>query len=334
MFMYDRYHRSVTNVSASVIYFGCYDWNVYALNADGTLKWTFDTGGEIELASPVVDRSGVIYIGSMNELLNALNSDGTLKWKFDAEGVVRRSAAVDLTNGIIYVGSDAFYIFAIYPDGREKWRYRTTGEVSSSVTLYNANIYVCDIEGFMYCLAPDATLICRYYAGDMIDVSTPAIDDYGVIYVGCIDDNLHAINPDCTLKWIFTTKGVITSTPSIDTSGNIYFGSYDGHLYSVSPDGKLRWYFDTGNIIHGSAALSDGIYFGDVFGFLYALYFFGKPEWIYDTGNSIYTTPAIDKDGVIFIGNRGFKMYAFNPDGTVKWIFVAGEGIDSSAAVV
>jgi len=334
MFMYDRYHRSVTNVSARFIYFGCYDYNVYALNADGTLKWTFSTGYSIGFASPVVDKNGVIYIGSYDGFLYALNWDGTLRWRFYAENKIRHTAAVDLESEVIYVGSDAYYIFAIYSDGTEKWRYPTTEKVLSAVTLCDADIYTCDYNGYMYHLSPDATLICRYYAEDEIFESTPAIDDYGIIYVGCSDYNLHAINPDCTRKWTFATGNTVTSSPSIDPSGNIYFGSQDNLLYSVKPDGAARWSFDTGGRIRGGAALSDGVYVGNTSFYLFALTFDGTLRWCYETGNSIVATPAIDKDGMIFIGNYEHKMYAFNPDGTVRWTFTAGSIIFSSAAVI
>jgi len=334
MFMYDRYHRSVTSVSASVIYFGCDDYNVYALNADGTLKWSFSTGDRIVYASPVVDNNGVIYIGSFDNFLYALNSDGTLRWRFYAEGEVEYSAAVDLASEVIYVGSHAYYIFAISSDGTEKWRYPTTKEASSHITLCNSDIYSCDGNGYMYHLSPDATLICRYYAGYPIYLSAPAIDDYGVIYVGCVDYNLHAINPDCTRKWTFATGYFVVSTPSIDPSGNIYFGSFDKYLYSVKPDGTFRWSFNTEGRIYGGAALSDGVYVGSCSFYLFALTFDGTLKWSYKTGDAIYSTPSIDKDGVIFIGNIEYKMYAFNPDGTVRWTFAVGGAVNSSAAVI
>ena len=39
------------------------DQNLYALNTNGTKRWTFPTGGAIT-ASPAIGRDGTIYIGS------------------------------------------------------------------------------------------------------------------------------------------------------------------------------------------------------------------------------------------------------------------------------
>lgn len=334
MFMYDRYHRSVTNVSASVIYFGCEDYNVYALNAEGTLKWTYATGGIIRYVTPVVDKSGVIYVGSVDDYLYALDADGMLKWRFYTEGGIIHSAAVDLIEEVIYVGSSSFYIFAIRPDGVEKWRYDTGYYVWSGVTLYDSDIYTCNRAGDMFHLTPEGKEVCIYHAGVVIIFSTPAIDDYGVVYIGARDYNLHAINPDCTLRWTFTTGDAMRSSPSIDVSGNIYFGSDDAYMRSVRPDGSLRWSFNTGGDIVGGAALSDGVYVGSRSFYLFALTFDGTLRWSYKTGDAIYASPAIDKDGVIFIGSHDYKMYAFNPDGTVRWVFTAGDEIYSSASVI
>ena len=40
----------------------------------------------------------------------------------------------------------------------------------------------------------------------------------------------------------------------------------------------------------------------------------------------VYSSPAIGADGTIYVGSGGGKLYAINPDGTLKWAFppVAG----------
>ena len=45
--------------------------------------------------------------------------------------------------------------------------------------------------------------------------SSPAIGSDGTIYVGALDDNLYAINPDGSKKWEFKTGLHVYSSPAI-----------------------------------------------------------------------------------------------------------------------
>ena len=44
------------------IYFGCDDTKVYALNPDGTLKWTFSTGGSVKSAITIGQNGSILFI--------------------------------------------------------------------------------------------------------------------------------------------------------------------------------------------------------------------------------------------------------------------------------
>ena len=45
------------------------------------------------------------------------------------------------------------------------------------------------------------------------------------------------------------------------------------------------------------------------------------------------SSPAIDANGVIYVGSRDKKLYAINPNGTMKWFVETGSAIESSAAI-
>jgi len=65
--------RSSPTVSAEdgILYFGCNDGCLYALDADsGELKWKFTTGGKIHSTPWAAD--GVVYVGSDDGYLYAL----------------------------------------------------------------------------------------------------------------------------------------------------------------------------------------------------------------------------------------------------------------------
>lgn len=102
---------------------------------------------------------------------------------------------------------------------------------------------------------------------------------YGSHYIG----NLYALNPDGTLKWMFTIPhpGIGDSSPAIGSDGTIYIGTDLVHknrptassLCAISPDGRLKWKFDTEGYGELSPAIgADGtVYIGSGDGNLYAL---------------------------------------------------------------
>jgi outer membrane protein assembly factor BamB len=96
------------SASDGTVYVGSGDY-LYALNPDGTLKWRYQTGYEVQ-SSPAIASDGTIYVGS-GDYLYALNPDGTLKWRHQTGGSVRSPAIA--SDGTIYVGSDDGYLHAI-----------------------------------------------------------------------------------------------------------------------------------------------------------------------------------------------------------------------------
>jgi len=163
----------------------------------------------------------------------------------------------------------------------------------------------------------------------------------GTIYVGSLDNNLYAINPDGTQKWAFATDSVVSSSPSIGADGTIYVGSegngaFEGVLYAVNPDGTQKWAFATGVAIYNSSPAigADGtIYVGSADQNLYAVNPDGTQKWAFATSNDVSSSPAIGADGTIYVGSWDNNLYAINPDGTQKWAFGSGNAVSSSPAI-
>ncbi|MFN9953662.1 MAG: PQQ-binding-like beta-propeller repeat protein, partial [bacterium] len=111
---------------------GSADNKTYAINADGTLKWNFTTGGRVA-SSPAIGANGTIYVGSHDNKLYALSlsncplsadysgfsacgrrfnctqqqcesqdGGGALKWSFKTGGDINSSPAIS-ADGTIYV---------------------------------------------------------------------------------------------------------------------------------------------------------------------------------------------------------------------------------------
>ncbi|MCK5261625.1 MAG: PQQ-like beta-propeller repeat protein, partial [Thermoplasmatales archaeon] len=272
-----------------IIYFGDNDWDIYAIYPNGTLKWTYHTGGDITSA-PALAEDGTLYVGSWDDSLYAFNSTtGIRKWRFDAGDTIASSPVVG-DDGTIYFGTmgTGCNIFAVNPNGTEKWRYHTGYYIT------------CD----------------------------PAIGDDGTVYCGSGDTYFYAMNPNGTLKWRFKTGHYIKGPASIADDGTVYIGSFDGYLYALYPNnGTMKWKYGAGTETNPSIASDGTIYVGSL-NKLHAIYPNGTRKWTFTVGSSsahiTQSSPAISADGTIYVGTQissvaGGDIIAINSDGTEKW---------------
>jgi outer membrane protein assembly factor BamB len=116
----------------------------------------------------------------------------------------------------------------------------------------------------------------------------------------------HATEIDAPrLKWKFAAGNGVETSPAIGADGTIYFGVFKDHFFALNPDGTEKWRFTR-------------------------------------VGEEFRSSPSIGRDGTIYLGavydlkpvynimyeremDYGVpKVYALNPDGTLKWEFVTG----------
>ena len=189
-------------------------------------------------------------------------------------------------------------------------------------------------------LPAEGDVMWSYDTGDSI-YSSAAIGADGTVYMGSLDNNLYAINPNGSLKWSYATGGGIFSSPAIGADGTIYVGSRDNKLYAITDSGAtaaLKWSYATNGGIDSSPAIgADGtIYVGSNDLKLYAITDSGATatfKWSYTTENQVVSSPAIGLDGTIYVGSDDNKLYALNPDGTLKWSYATGGYIRPSPAI-
>ena len=286
------------------VYFGSTDRSVYALAPDGSVRWSFATGGLIDTCSPAVADDGTIYVGSNDGTFYAFNPDGTQLWTraFGSTAPVSNSPAL-AADGTIYVKAGNGFLYALNPaDGAIKWRINVNATASYASPV----------------VAPD-----------------------GTIYQGSEDRRLYAVNPDGTLKWTYTADNDIYTAPAIDAAGNVYFAVLNtGKLFSVTPAGALRWTYAGASLgCSSSPALSrDGstVYFGGYDSKLHAVNTTdGAVRWTYALGSEVRaSSPAVDSNGVIYLGCYDNRLYAVNADGTLKRTYDMGNWIRSCPAIL
>jgi len=312
------------------IYMSALDATLYALNEDGSVKWTYSLGvppgGNNDYMPGVDPNTGTIYSDISGDKIVAINPDGTFKWDFYMDADVDSTPVVG-PDGTIYFGTDAtssgqFFLFAVNPNGSEKWRFPT---------------------------------------GDDVD-NVPALNsDASVVYFVSNDNNLYAVNTsDGTQRWrfpILTEPNEIQSSPTVNTKDTadpaddiIYVGSDDFYVYALRPAARLadptgvggvnallgEWRFRTNGEIESSPALDPDngtIYIGSDDGNVWAINSNGTEKWRFPTGGNVESSPIVDLDGTIYIGSWDGRVYAINPDGTQKWFFPTGAQVPSSPAL-
>lgn len=307
------------------VYVGSESRRLWAINADGTLKWRWPSTLLVSLeydwfdASPAVGSDGTIYIGNFNGTLYAINANGSLKWEYDTASYILSSVAI-APDGTLYFGAGDGSLHAVNPNGTEKWIFATGDWVDSSPAVgSDGTIYFGSWDGFIYAVNPDGTQKWAVATGDAI-LSSPALGADDTVYIGSADGFLYAVQPNGTVAWTFATGDAIDASPVVGPDGRIYCGSADGYFYALLPDGSPAWPqpFDVGQGVFGGALIrSDGsILFGAGDRHVYALNANGTLKWNFATGDVVDSAPAVGPDGTIYVGSADQKLYALNGNGS------------------
>ncbi len=316
----DNLTTSPAVAADGTVYLGGNDGRFYAFNPDGSTKWatppiTFTFAGteypvSMDTSSAAVGTDGTVYFGASDGGLRAYRPDGTQKWIFQvpiptaaesAEGrfISLYNSPALAADGTVYIKADDFRVYAVDPaDGARKWAFDTGG----------------------------------------LSYGSPVVGADGTVYVGSDSDRFFALNPDGTEKWRYVADGDIYTTAALDAAGNVYFATSGDSLYSLTPAGALRWRYRTPSPITSSPALSaDGrtAYFGGYDKKLHAVdTATGTVRWTFPLGDEVRaSSPAIDANGVVYVGCYDYLLYAVNPDGSLNRTYAAGRWVRSSPVI-
>jgi outer membrane protein assembly factor BamB len=121
------------------VYVGSLDGHLYALNADGTLRWKANLRDWV-ISSPAVGADETVYVGGYSRALYAVNGQGQMAWKYETGKYVFSSPTI-ATDGTLYVGSDDGNIYALKMDRKglsvSPWpKFR--GNVRNTGRIYRA----------------------------------------------------------------------------------------------------------------------------------------------------------------------------------------------------
>lgn len=271
------------------IYFGGQDGNLYALNPDGSQKWSYQAQGGG--GSPGIGADNTIYFEGWGALY-ALSPSGAVKWKFSVpSGLGYSTTSPSLApDGTIYIGSSySSQLFALSSDGAQKWVYSFAHGMGDTAAIgADGTIYATSQD--LFAIRPNGSNLWAT-SGSSFDGS-PALSKNGTIYIGTDRSHyLTALSLTGQFQWAVLPQpsSSVSTTPAVDSSGNIYYCVSNG-VWAVSPLGVILW------TVTAPGDPGPGNYFA-------------------------MTSPLIGPDGTIYAA-LGSKLYAIagtNALGSTSW---------------
>ncbi|WP_179957701.1 Ig-like domain-containing protein [Exilibacterium tricleocarpae] len=236
---------------------------VYAVNADGSEKWSYAIGAPVS-GSPAIGADGTVYVGTDNggaSVLLALNpADGLPKWSAPFALAAETRSSVNIgADGTVYARDFAGNLFAINPaDGTQRWQITLGGGSGSTpVIAADGTLYFGSFSPpRLYAVGPDGSPKWDTAMGNpsLAGIgATPSVGADGTVYVGVweagLNGSVYAIDPvGGTVVWRRQLDSFVQSAATaVGADGRVYVVSARGVFYALDPDnGAVDWSFDIG----------------------------------------------------------------------------------------
>jgi len=219
----NEYPFTATIDPEGTVYYGAGD--IYAVRADGSLKWTFTEAGAGGTA-PAIGPDDNIYISSGGNLVG-IRRDNQKMWSYATGDIGRCSPAIS-SDGTIFVGAGDGKLHAINPDGTPRWVMSLGSDALTSPAIgADGTVYIASIKGKLYAVgaefeAPSAPLGLKAMAAPghvRLEWDAPASDGNGSI-TGYKVYRAKARTPYSVIKEL---GKVSTYTDSDVENGRVYF---------------------------------------------------------------------------------------------------------------
>jgi len=301
--------RGTPLIYQGALYVGCYDNNLYALNAaDGKFQWKYPTDGGI-VSRPAAFENN-LFFGSEDRRLHVIGArTGKIVWTYYTEGPIRSSPRI--AEGHIFIGSDDHALHAVNLNtGRSVWQFASADEIRSTPFVANELVYAGCESGDFYAIDFRGAMKWHYQAKRAI-TSSPVVAGQAIFFAST-DGTLYCLDArNGWAVWRFRLgKGSVSSPALADNF--VFVGAADGFIYGVDAQtGKEAWRFRTEHQVSGSPVIyRDSLYCGSVDGNLYCLeYRSGRERWRFKTEAAITGTPAVFDD-IVYIGSTDHQVYA------------------------
>jgi outer membrane protein assembly factor BamB len=232
-------------VSEDKVFAPSSDKNLYALDLDGNLLWSFPTGDAL-WATPALLNGDVVQ-PSMDHYLYALDvQTGTPIWKSDdLQGALVGQPTIG-PDDTLYIGSFAREMLAVDgATGRVLWRTPISGWVWAGPALSDGTLYFGDLNGVFYALDAANGNIRWQVQNDQGAISEQPLVLDGAVYYTDENGNLNVVDAsNGNPKWNKAVGGRLLA-PAVQAGERILVTPIgaDALLYAFDVNGNQQWMF-------------------------------------------------------------------------------------------
>lgn len=200
--------------------------NVYAINPDGTKKWSLQLDGPVG-AFPALSADGVLYCLTNKSTLYALDaSSGAIKWQQSLDGATGSAVAIDKA-GNVYAGTNAA-IYAFRPNKEQIWKLEGVNVTEQATFALKDQMLYATLKGGGL-VAVDMTNGTKKwtYPKTKGDAYFPIMDKNGNIYfTEKSSQTVFAVNANGTKIWEKNVGNNLNySGGALSTDGVLYVGT-------------------------------------------------------------------------------------------------------------
>lgn len=239
----DRWIGSVL-VANGLIYAPNADYNLYVLDMNGILQWTFDAKQSI-WSTPVTDGVNV-YFGTLGNVFMAMDANAESKtpvWSVELEGAALGTPV--LKDGVLYIGLfDGGLVALDARDGSLLWTSMTGSWVWSGPVLVDETLYFGDGSGNFYAMNLSGNVIWNQeLAGAM--TGTPLVNGDRLI-IGTESGNVYFLDLNGETISPVSVAGIAYGSPAAGGDAiliGLTENEEDAILVALDENGAVLWSF-------------------------------------------------------------------------------------------
>ncbi len=294
---------------------------IYAVDSKGNLKWKKSIGTFYKLtAPPIINSDGVIYLADWKKNLFALSVNDEIKWQVELQSSVYGKMNLGL-DGTLYALTSFGNLVAVSKNGSLLYDIPINdifSRWSSIVFVPDGSAFYVVEKNILALITTDGTLQWKKNLDNQLSCTTPIVDSYGNIFIyNHIDTSLCGIlsfdkNGNERFRF-FNPQLSVEIDMTMDKEGNLYCGGAN-KIFSIDTYGKLRWSKTDSVDSRSSGIVCDkngNIFFVSSEKKLVKMDKSGNTLWEVAVDGYFYESPALSRDGKIFLGSADGKKYFY-----------------------
>ena len=298
--------------------------------ADGSLGWKYPsdkTSAKPFYAAPALTDTELV-VGDYGTTLYGLDpATGNQKWIYD-QGKGRWVASPLIVGNVVLAPSADEFLYAFSLTGQLLWSFKTGQMIWAQPVSDGKMVFQAGMDHKLYALnLSDGSKVWSTDMGGAA-ISSPALDDKGVLYVGTLASEMLAIDSKTgKILWRHASSdpaGTIWSRPLV--IGNVlYYGDLSGKAVALSTqDGSTQWSIAlAGPVTASPVAVTRGLVYVMETGDVQAVTLDGKVSWSHKINGKLYSTPVLVGDRLVVPVTAGTNLLvALDANGNEVWSFV------------